>query len=1517
VTYQMTRARLRSIGHPDSRYRDLTIPLCDPQGAPVDSLLWLANGGGKTSLLSLLFALVLPLRRDFMGADDQERALEEYVQSGDTAHVAIEWVDLDAGGLPGLDATLPRLVTGMVHEWAGRAAPADRAADKSKLSSLYYSFTAIPGELTLESLPILADDGVPRTIRDYTEALRETSRLAGGALDLETFQNRRTAWADYLEEALGIDPGLYRYQVRMNSAEGAVAKLFRFRSSREFIEFLIEFTAGQGGSAARALETTTDNVRTLLGKLAARPRLAVEQKFSSSAAERLLGLHTAGEEAARAEERRREARERSASVSASLVTAADRLIASAAEIRSDAGELAARIDRTAADRRLALARAAQYDLEDARLAEQEARAAHERAGQEAATAHRRDTAWRAVPVLADLAGCEGEITQLRDLVAAETESARPLRDRHDRTATALRETLAAAVAAGQEQTRVLEAQLGGLRVTLADATRARTAALEAAAQAGATARQHREQARTVRARSEAEAGGPAVRAWLDAGENPGEPPSVTVEGLATAAVRAEADEARARAEAAAAEHDAGAARARLKALAEELTGLSDAHRMADRAARDAGAARDRAVGAMRALAGHERLRALAELDEDDPLDLHALGPVLTLRLTDAAARALAEFAADTAAAGAHEAVRAAVAATGFAPAAGDTAQGLAHLEAAGIRARAGWEVLRELVPDRAALVRALLSDDVAMLAAGAVVDSADLERARDLLARGDLTTAALVAVVDPPAVSAALARASAGVGATAALPARVPADPALYDRQAAENAHARREEQAGAARDRAGRARAAAEADRALAAQLKALLEQYPAHELARLETEEAAAGEELARRDREVEEARQEQRDLTSGLDRLAGLAAEHQGAARRAEAAAGSLRRAGELLADAAGHERSAVAAQNEEVEARERAENGDGAVQALTERAAQAEERLRAGRADVADLRAERERIQLVGDGAPATDLPASGPGLDRLRAEYAGLRREWESQTSASQAAIRLADAENRRRTLLARLPADEALLTEAHELLAGPDGATQAAQTAAGERATHASRAAAGALTAAESQLRLAERLVAERRPAGAQRHAELTRRPAGRPEAQASAQEARERALLLEGTLEALAEEQSQLVAAADRVASTAESLRGRARELDAGRQISDPAGELVQGPVDDELVAALLAGASDRAGAEVERALSAERRLADDVATARRRVAEAAADLRRLGATAEFKEVPDVIRNRVLGADTDELIDQARTLAADLRQRATLIGQQLADLDDDTGLVTSRLVTAVRDVLADLARAERYARMPEGTGTWSQRSFLTVRSGPVPDNETIADRLRPVLDRFAANPDSLVAMSLLKECVLAGAGGPQAFRVRVLKPNAPGQELEDITKLQKFSGGEKLTVCVALYCVLAKLRAHNAGRDGGGGTLVLDNPLGTASHTRLLSLQRQVAAAHGVQLVYATGVNDLGAVGEFAHRVRLRKTWHSAVGRSYVDRTDDELLDARRAQEDRTDDGTSITAAHVGRGEA
>jgi hypothetical protein len=81
----------------------------------------------------------------------------------------------------------------------------------------------------------------------------------------------------------------------------------------------------------------------------------------------------------------------------------------------------------------------------------------------------------------------------------------------------------------------------------------------------------------------------------------------------------------------------------------------------------------------------------------------------------------------------------------------------------------------------------------------------------------------------------------------------------------------------------------------------------------------------------------------------------------------------------------------------------------------------------------------------------------------------------------------------------------------------------------------------------------------------------------------------------------------------------------------------------------------------------------------------------------------------------------------------------------------------------------------------------------------------------------------------------------------------------------------------------------------------VLDNPLGTASHVALLRLQRDVAAAHGVQLVYTTGVEDLGAVGQFPNVLRMRNAPGSLRNRRYV------VLDQQATADD---DG--ITSARV-----
>ncbi len=103
-----------------------------------------------------------------------------------------------------------------------------------------------------------------------------------------------------------------------------------------------------------------------------------------------------------------------------------------------------------------------------------------------------------------------------------------------------------------------------------------------------------------------------------------------------------------------------------------------------------------------------------------------------------------------------------------------------------------------------------------------------------------------------------------------------------------------------------------------------------------------------------------------------------------------------------------------------------------------------------------------------------------------------------------------------------------------------------------------------------------------------------------------------------------------------------------------------------------------------------------------------------------------------------------------------------------------------------------------------------------------------------------------------------------------------------------------------------AALRAARTGRGARpGGVLLLDNPIGRASSAHLVRLQRDVAASHGVQLIYTTGVKDPAAVIQFPNVIRLDNRQGGTQGRRYI------VADA-----DGTDAGliTGVRIAHADR---
>ncbi len=170
--------------------------------------------------------------------------------------------------------------------------------------------------------------------------------------------------------------------------------------------------------------------------------------------------------------------------------------------------------------------------------------------------------------------------------------------------------------------------------------------------------------------------------------------------------------------------------------------------------------------------------------------------------------------------------------------------------------------------------------------------------------------------------------------------------------------------------------------------------------------------------------------------------------------------------------------------------------------------------------------------------------------------------------------------------------------------------------------------------------------------------------------------------------------------------------------------------------------------------------------------------------------------------------------------------------------------------------------------------------------------------------------------MAMLIEAVRA-AVGRQPFKVTVLKPNEGlPRTRATVGEIKNWSGGQKLTTALLLYCVLTRLRIKNVssrGRtDSYGSVLLLDNPIGTANLVDLVDLQVKVARELDIQLIITTGVNDYNAIRAYPNVIRLRnrKDRRSRLG-FVVTETEGSGVDG--TESDPTLVGT-VTAARVRR---
>ncbi|MER6405443.1 hypothetical protein ABT269_18295 [Streptomyces viridosporus] len=1505
--YELSRVRLYSIGPAGARYADTVLDLRGvgatvPDPAPTQAeffeeepvgpprrpapagVLFLENGGGKSVLLKLIFSVMLPGHRNTLGGASSG-VLRKFLLADDCGHVALEWQHVQTGEC---------VVVGKASEWRGRQV----SNDPRKFAEAWYSFRPGPG-LSLDNLPVAESTAVRppaegqsgargrrRTMKGFRDALTEAGKTYP---HLEVhWEEIHERWTEHLGE-LGLDPELFRYQREMNADEGEAAGLFAVKKDSDFTDLLLRAVTD-----TRDTDGLADLVSGFGNKLGRRAELIAERDFTAGSVD-LLGriveatdartrareVHAAAERRTRALARRlsaRGARERvRAADLAQRVTAAAYAVTHAEAARERSALISAELAYRHASLALAAAEksaaAQKRELADARTlyaAWQAAeavlrhRAAADRVARVSAAIQEAER--DAAPALA--ARAKAAVDLVRALHAA-ARNAEDLANEEEERSAALQEVSDAAyrdsTAAATEAQRA-RSEIGHLRQRLAEVEQETAEAVRAGWLDDSAP--DADPARAALAASDAEK--TAVAAW-DSAREASRRTGEHAREAAAAESRAELTAARAADAAAAAERAHEGERRTAEALAAEerlaellsLTGTAPRPSVPrPRHGTDGGPDGTPAGGALTA----EELDRFAD-------DLREL-------LDDAVSSAERQLFELRTAAADDARILGALGDGGLLPPGPDVLATVEFLGEHGIPALPGWRYLAQAV-DPADHARVLAARPE--LVDGVIITDPDSHvRAREALGDAALLPRSTVAVGTAAALLAPAPAADADTGDVFL----VPPNPAMHDEHAADEERQALRARATARDEEIRRLAARLGKDRELVARLASWRTGCPAGrltELARAAHEARAFAEEC---EAELAEARTVRAEAEEAAVEAARVRDERQETAQKA-------RRAADALAGLAFRLRERAAWQAKLRELADDATEAEARAQACLDRARAADEDRRGAQRAADDarrtaraLRAERSEIAGAPDDVPEDGAEAPQASLPALREAYRAASQVYEKVGVGADLRAEQARAESDESAARAELDRlSNKVRTRAEQLLQSPDGSDGPSRQAAAARAEELVQLLETRMSGASEQLgRLrgeAERLAPENGEAHTGLSDELVPRDAEHAQAllRTASAELASRTEALEQAREAHAELLEAHRAAEDAAGGfdeIAAMLRDLLREHTPEEEQEQP--EPYPGTTEE----------ARQSAAEARRSL---RGCAADLSAAESAVREASDILVRHANSTRYEQVRTPARQQIRELPASALPEHARKWADAFAPRLRVLTDELEQLERNRDSIVDRLRGLVESALATLRSAQRLSRLPEGLGEWSGQEFLRIRFEE-PDQATLTERLGEVIDeatRSAVKKNSDLrrdGMSLLLRGV-AAALRPKGIAVEILKPDAvlraervPVGQMGDV-----FSGGQLLTAAIALYCTMAALRSNDRGRDKHrhAGTLFLDNPIGRANATYLLELQRAVADALGVQLLYTTGLFDTTALAEFPLVIRLRNDADLRAGLKYI----------------------------------
>ncbi|MBI2954832.1 MAG: hypothetical protein HYY30_11000 [Chloroflexi bacterium] len=1437
--YNLLRIHLESIGHGDARFDPLELDFRGgPSTRPPDTALWLRNGGGKTSLLALFYSLLEPDRRHFLGGrNSQKKSIEHYVKGDDVAHVVAEWgraIDGD-GHLPGFGATALRLVTGQVL--ACRT-----AGGKQELERHFYAFRPHQGVLEIDTLPFRRDERHRMPYQDFLSALRRL-RDEQPRLEMMVTDNQR-AWRQYLENSF-LDPEVFRYQLVMNDDEGGAAAFLDFKDGDSFVAFLLRLVTD-----TTRVGQVDANINRLAKLFAERPTIQLELAFAEGIAERGPALAAARQTLAEAHVDFEKHRQAALTLFSRISASTTRARKEQSDLEAQTGELQARLTVAEKERELlndqllALDEImARFRLERAQLALQESRA-------EVAKRKREAEAWAIAEDRLRWRAFQGEIEALRVQLGADTfdlrRSFEAAAARYRFRLTLLLQEAARQVEAGEREAREAEGKFSDAQDLIRKATeqvatlKVRQQDLEGKLD---EVEEQRAQLILVGALRPEESPSDALSrvegTLVDADRRLGEI-DAKLSRLDTDRSNLQAEQSKRQIQLARAKSELNGLREKRAALAKQLSTLAGDPDVLD------------AMGGTVA-------------------DILACIPTIKAQLMDRAAEAnreLVSIGVDT------EDVRRALEhlrITGYLPPSRDVERAIELLEQHDLAASSGWQHLAENVRDTER--SAFIERNVALVT-GVVVNRGDLDEALKVLEPEFIPNQPLI-VADSRAWKLSAESDSPGNGHRVLAPSSAYYDPAAADV----------EQQRYTARIKE-------------AEHLRVRLLGYQERiqrlhgELARLQEESPAEG--LAFFDDKIEVLELEVDGLTAQIDsdmtRLVEIQTTELGLRNARRSLERDRVRLGEhkVRLEIFCPQAARIADWRKTLEdvTRDIASTtatlwrAEAACEAARTARANAQRRIAEAQSNRVALMFQEQEIKVdigAADGDIADDVSIP---LEVLKQAYQTAHLSYEIQMSHSETAQRLRLMEEQLAPLEASFrnkPVEFLHLVDA--LLDRPDAATGVGRAAATARAQEVADRAVKELGVREKEVKDEEDNVRTKTVGGRKIDLPPELVPSSYDDAAARLADIRQQVDVVQRRRTSLDNDLRDVANRLNQVKQHIDVLILVAKRIEPKLNSHETA-------LSENALATIEPISVDDAKNEVE--LVAQALLGAEMAvqTGTEELRNSAKILRSFVQGNDFDKLAPVIRNMYVDDDDNALATTATEQAEEIARRRTSLNDELKKLNTHRSGVVLELTDLVKEALTTLEEAQGI-KLPKGLGEWSGQPYLRINYDD-PDPDQIQGRIHAFVDDLIrAEKARVEGVAMLIEAAHA-AVGRQPFKVTVLKPNEglPRTRVP-VGEIRNWSGGQKLTTALLVYCVLTRLRMKNVNRRGRfesqANVLLLDNPIGTANLVDLVDLQLKVARELDIQLIITTGVNDYQAIAAYPNVIRLRNRKDQRSKLSYV----------------------------------